>query len=252
MLEQANPNGWLRRQACVLVCAAVFSAMFLLRTPSANAVFNVYGLRIFNYPKYGSSVSIRVPSSDPAPNTQEFVLHRTVVESDESNTAGLVQIGVYRSGTGIQLDTCGSRTGWTFFGEWKSAGTANEPSSYHCQLFSETNAGNNTVEHVWRRNEPTTNEWEMEINNSRVATYKPSFGVGFPQIGGEIAGVHTLPATSVTTAAYGVTRPWHSYNQLGKAGEFEITDNSNTKKLQGVNWLVSPVPSPVSVEHWYP
>jgi hypothetical protein len=252
MLGQANSSGWLRRRACVLACAALLAAVLLLRAPHAGAAFNVYGLRIFEFKKYGSSTSIRVPSNDTAPNSQEFVLHRTVVESDESNTAGLVQIGVYRSGTGIQLDTCGSRTGWTFFGEWKAAGTANEPSSYHCQLFSETNAGNNTVEHIWRRNEPTTNEWEMEINNSRVATYKPSFGIGYPEIGGEIAGVHSLPATSKTQAAYGVTRPWHSYNQLGKAGEFEIKDNSNTTEIENTNWLISEVPSPVVAEHWYP
>jgi hypothetical protein len=252
MHSQVNPNRWLRRNLCVLVAATVLLAMLLLRAPNANAVFNVFGIRAFNFQKYGSSVSIEVPPSDPAPNSQEFVLHRTVVQSDYGATAGLVQIGVYRSGTGIQLDTCGARTGWTFFGEWKAAGTPNEASSYHCQLFSETNHGNNTVEHIWRYNEPTTNEWEMEINNGHVATYKPSFGVGYPEIGGEIAGVHSLPATSVTQAPYGITRPWHSYNKIGKAEEFEIKDNSNTNAVQNANWLVSPVPSPVTVEHWYP
>lgn len=252
MLELTNSHIWLRRKLCMLACTAVLAVMLLVRAPDADAAFNVFGLRAFKFPKYGSSVSIRVPPSDPAPNSQELVLHRAVVQSDYGSTSGLVQIGVYRSGTGIQLDNCGVRTGWTFFGEWKAAGTAEEPSSYHCQLFSETNAGNNTVEHIWRRNEPTTNEWEMEINNARVATYKPSFGVGYPQIGGEIAGVHSLPATSVTTTAYGVTRPWHSYNQIGRAGEFEIKDNSNTDEIVSAKWLVSPVPSPVAVEHWYP
>lgn len=242
----------MRRELCVLATAAVLTVMLLLRASSAHAVFHVFGIRAYNFQKYGSSVSIEVPPKDPAPNTQEFVLHRAIVSSDYSATGGLVQIGVYRSGTGIQLDTCGSRTGWTFFGEWKAAGTANEPSSYHCQLFSETDHGNNTVEHIWRRNEPTTNEWEMEINNVPVATYKPSFGVGYPELGGEIAGVHTLPATTVTQAPYGITRPWHSYNGLGKSGEFEITDNSNTNKVENTNWLVSPVPSPITVEHWYP
>jgi hypothetical protein len=252
MPNQMSSDGWLRRQACVLAATAVFAVMLLVKAPSANAVFNVFGVRAFNYQKYGSSVSIEVPPSDPAPDSQEFVLHRAVVQSDYGSTAGLVQVGVYRSGTGIQLDSCGARTGWTFFGEWKAAGTPNEPSSYHCQLFSETDHGNNTVEHIWRWNEPTTNEWEMEINNSHVATYKPSFGVGYPQIGGEIAGVHSLPATSVTQTPYGVTRPWHSYNGLGKSGEFEIKDNSNTTWVKYSNWLVSPVPSPVTVEHWYP
>jgi hypothetical protein len=252
MLNQANSDRWLRQRLCVLACTAVFVVMLMVRASDANAVFNVFGLRAFNFQKYGSSVSIEVPPSDPAPNSQEFVLHRAVVQSDYGSTPGLVQLGVYRSGTGIQLDTCGARTGWTFFGEWKSAGTANESSSYHCQLFSETDHGNNTVEHIWRKNEPTTNEWEAEINNVHVATYKPSFGVGYPQIGGEIAGVHSLPATSVTQTPYGVTRPWHSYNEPGKAGEFEVKDNSNTNAILSAKWLVSPVPSPVTVEHWYP
>jgi hypothetical protein len=225
--------------------------LLLKAAPEASAV-NVYGVRHYLFPKYGSSVSIRVPAQDTAPNEKEFVLHRAIVQSGAGPLGGLVQLGVYRSGTGIQLDTCGVRTGWTFFGEWKAFGTPDEANSYHCQLFSETNAGNNTVEHIWRKGEASTNEWEMEINNIRVATYKPSFGSGFPEIGGEIASVHGLPATSVTRTTYGLTRPWHSYNGIGKAGEFEISNGSNTSLVQDANWYVGNVPGGVPVEHWYP
>jgi hypothetical protein len=236
----------------ILAILSVVGVVLLLKASYASA-FNVFGLRGYDFKKYGSSISIEVPASDPAPNTQEFVLHRDIVQSDHTWTAGLVQIGVYRSGTGIQLDNCGSRTGWTFFGEWKAAGTANEPSSYHCQLFSETDHGNNTVEHIWRKGVSSAQEWEMEINNVHVATYKPSFSSGYPQVGGEIAGVHSLPATSQTWTSYGDTRTWHSWSQIGKGEEFAITNNSNTSSIEDANWYVSPLEAGgVRVEHWYP
>ena len=248
-----RPTSYSQRVGRPLFAALVLACVILLlKAGTASSAFHVFGTRFYNYQKYGSSISIEVPPHDPAPNAKEVVLHRNVVQSDYGTTPGLVQIGVYRSGSEIQLDSCGSRSGWTFFGEWKAAGTAEEASSYHCQLFSETNSGNNTVEHIWRSASTGANEWEMEINNSRVATYKPSFGIGYPYVGGEIGGLHVLPATSQTFGIYGGTRPWHSWSGPGKASEFEITNNANTSIKQDTNWYVGPVPGEFSVEHWYP
>lgn len=223
--------------------------LVLLKAAEASAAFHSFGVRAYNFQKYGDSVSIEVPENDKAPHNEEFATHRAVVQADYTAKTGLVQLGIYRSGNGIQMDNCGTRSGWTFFGEWKSYGTANEVANYHCALYSETNAGNNTLFHIWRWGNASTNEWEMEINNGRVGTYKPNFGSGYPEIGGEIAGVHSPPAISKTLSWYALTRPWHSYNQIGAGEPFQITNPGNTNVTANTGWSVDNVPGPIQVLH---
>jgi hypothetical protein len=240
-----NPG---HRGARVAAAVAVVCVVLMIRASTAPA-YHSFGTRTFNFQKYGSSVSIRVPGANAAPVSNEFILHRAVVQDVFSETAGLVQVGIIRTGSEIQLDTCGTATQWTQYGEWKSTGTPNEVASYHCQYFSAAKPENIPVFDVWRVNNPSTNEWNVEINSERVATYKPSFGAAYPAIGGEIAGPNT-PSLSGTSAVYGQTRGFHSWNEPGKGGEFEITNNANTGLYTpNGGWSVPPVPTPFTITH---
>lgn len=240
-----NLNRRARRVGCVIALVLV---VMMLKVCTA-AAYHSFGTRSFNFQKYGSSVSIRVPGANAAPVSNEFIVHRAVLQDVFTETAGLVQAGIIRTGSEQGLDSCGSRTEWTQYGEWKSTGTPNEVASYHCQYFSPAKPENIPVFSIWRIGSSSTMEWRVEINNENVATYKPSFGAAYPAIGGEIAGPNE-PSLSKTSSVYGQTRGWHSWNEIGRGGEFEITNNANTFIYKpNAGWNVPPVPTPFTITH---
>src|SRR5436305_3760955 len=69
-----------------------------------------FGTLGYGRASFGSFVSVSTPSSRLFQEPDEFVVHRTVVESvSGSLDPGLIQVGVYRSGSRLQLDNCGTR-----------------------------------------------------------------------------------------------------------------------------------------------
>lgn len=237
-----------RPQAAValLVCAA-FLTVVADSWGSSN-----FGTRSMNPndvgKKEGSIVSILVPSLSQFVASGEFVLQRTVVQSDFSGTAGLVQAGIYRSASNAQLDNCGSRANYTVYTEHKSAGTANTVTNYHCQLFGQATSGNEPTFAVFH----SSVGWRTQKNGVELSVpVGLGFSSGSPAIGAEIAEVSGTTANSKPDVRYGYKHTWQYYDKNGQQGAVEPTVNANTFTYspEDSNWTVPPVPTPFRITH---
>jgi hypothetical protein len=227
---------------------AGLGVLLLLRATPAGAASS-FGTRAFNFTKQGSEVDILVPSLSPAPVEGEFVVHRVVVQSDYGSAPGLVQSGLLLTSPGLGLDNCGAVSSWTKYTEYKTAGSANELSNYHCQFFGSEPSGNNDIFSVYHKTANTA-EWNAMQNLAVVGTYKTNFESGYPAVGGEIASSSSLPVHSSTSAYYGNTPSWSSFNEPGRGGQFAITNPENTGiYTPHEGWTVPNPPSPFTITH---
>jgi len=124
-----------RRRVVGLALLACGAVLAVAATPAS--AYSTFGGWDWSYAlEYGGSVNIRTP--DPASETiasNEISLARLVTQGPGSDP-GLVQAGLYRSGTNAQLDTCGSEVNqYEFYYEWR------RPSgNYICGLTGSGNA----------------------------------------------------------------------------------------------------------------
>ncbi|MCA1690472.1 MAG: hypothetical protein LC720_08630, partial [Actinobacteria bacterium] len=140
---------------------------------------------------FGSFVSLSTPSSRLFQESDEFVVHRTVVQSvNGSLEPGLIQAGVYRSGNAIQLDNCGVQAGYVVYTEVKRYGLP----AYKCQLFQAVSPGSILTLDVFRFHTAAT--WGIRLNGVLTgSTYPLGFNSGEPAVGSEIADIDQNHAT---------------------------------------------------------
>lgn len=244
-LAQLSPH-----QLVVWLLAAWVAGLgvLLLRVVPAEAAVS-FGTRAYNYTKEGSEVDILVPALTPAPVEGELVAHRVVEQSDYGSTPGLVQSGLVLTSPGLGVDNCGTASSWTMYTEYKTAGSASEPANYHCHFFGSEPPGNNDVFSVYHKTASTA-EWNAMQNLSVVGTYKTNFETGYPAVGGEIATGSSLPVHSSTSAYYGNTPVWSSFNEPGRGGQFAIKTPENTGIYNPhEGWTVPNPPSPFTIKH---
>jgi len=213
---------------------------------------NKFGTRSWNDLEFGTGVSITTPSLNQQVNVNEFILHRAVVQSDFGATYGLIQAGIYRSGSGTHLDNCNtSANRYTKYLEHKSKGSPNTLDSYKCQLFAEAGPGTTYRYDVFSV-AGDDNNYKVEINNELKGTFFVNFNLSYPAVGGEIAG--PVPETTETNALYGETKAWVVYTANGENGSQTVTNNSNTFLYSptGPAWTVDPAPTPLRVKHLIP
>lgn len=245
------PPGFLSLSAYQIVIwmLSVFVASFgtlLLRVTPADA--NSFGTRAYIYTKEGSEVDILVPKLTPAPVEGEFVVHRVVEQSDYGSAPGLVQSGLILTSPGLEADNCGTVSNWTMYTEYKTQGSPNEVSSYHCHYFGSESPGNNDVFSVYHKTAKTA-EWNAMQNLAVVGTYKTNFETGYPAVGGEIAR-SSLPVYSSTSAYYANAPAWSSFNEPGRAGQFVIKNPENTGIYSNnAGWTVPNPPTPFTITH---
>ena len=79
-----------------------------------------FGTLGLNRTTFGSVVSLVTPAAGLAQPADEFVVERDVLQSENADP-GLIQAGVYRSGSGISLDNCGPHAAYAVFTEVKAA-----------------------------------------------------------------------------------------------------------------------------------
>jgi hypothetical protein len=178
-----------------------------------------FGTLGFDRASFGSFVSLSTPSSRLFQESDEFVVHRTVVESvNGSLDPGLVQAGVYRSGSAIELDNCGTRAGYVVYTEVKQYGSL----AYKCQLFGPVSPGTIVNLDVFRFHAAAT--WGIRINGvSTGAIYPLGFNSGDPAVGSEIPdvdqnhGTHT--ATRFAPAGHSA---WSVYTATARRGRRRV------------------------------
>jgi hypothetical protein len=124
-LPTETPFG--RHPTLLLMCLA-------LSFPGTAFADNEFGTRYYNVAQeFGGGVNLRVPSVGYWTLTSdEFVLHRQMSQDNFNvSTTGLVQDGLYRSGTNVHLDNCSqSIDAYRYYYEWK----ATNSSTFVCGL----------------------------------------------------------------------------------------------------------------------
>ncbi len=127
-----------------------------------------FGTLGFDRGEFGSVVSLSTPSSRLYQEADEFVIHRTVVQSLSSVEPGLIQAGVYRSGPSIELDNCGTSAGYVVFSEVKAQGSM----AYRCQLFQTVAPGRVVTLDVFRFRAAAT--WGIRIDGRFILVHLPA------------------------------------------------------------------------------
>ncbi len=141
----------------------------LAAAPLARAAdFGTLGL---DGTSFRSLASLSTPSSRLCQEPDEFVVHRTVVQSSlDAAAPGVIQVGVYLSGPTIELDNCGPRSGYALFTEVKVAGSM----AYRCQLYRSLAPGTLLTLDIFRYSTPATSG--VRVNGLRSARPTTSTG----------------------------------------------------------------------------
>ncbi|MEA2301984.1 MAG: hypothetical protein QOE44_2519 [Solirubrobacteraceae bacterium] len=197
---------------------------------------------------FGSFVSLSTPSSRLFQESDEFIVHRTVVQSvNGSLDPGLIQVGVYRSGPGLQLDNCGTRAGYVIYTEVKQYGSL----AYRCQLFQPVSPGTILNLDVFRFHTAAT--WGIRINGVLTGSvYRLGFNSGEPAVGSEIVdhgqnhGTHA--ATRYAPAGHAA---WSFYAATARQGRRRVTAGPALFEYAPSDrfWKLPPPPARMTFRH---
>jgi hypothetical protein len=204
-----------RRAARLAAGAAIVAWVVGPTAARSDTDFGTLGLDRLGY---GSRVSIDAPSSRLHQESDEFVVHRDVVQS-RNNDPGLIQAGIYRSGSGIALDNCGAHAGYILFTEVKPVNSM----AYRCQLYSGISPGSTATFDIFRYSAAAT--WGIRINGVTVgAPFRLGFSKGDAAIGTEIQDLDTNHGTQTATrfAPAGHAR-WSFYTTTGRSRPHAVT-----------------------------
>ncbi len=215
------------------------STLAILLSAASVAWGNYYGTRYYNNIEYGNISSITAPTgSQQPPNANELYLHRSIVQSAISTSAGLVQAGWATVGSNILFDNCGNTSSATYdFVEWRPVNGV-----YSCYLYTQWSGGTDFNFNVY----VNSNGWNVKIDGSvdPDGPWHINAADGYGMVGGE-----DLNGSGKAAACYGQgASSWNYYNAPGNggAGSILVSPNSSTGQLGPVgNWTVGPAPSPL-------
>jgi hypothetical protein len=196
-------------------------------------------------PGFGSTVSVSTPSSRLLQESDEFVVHRTFVTSRNAEP-GLIQVGVYRSGSGIEIDNCGTHSGYVVFTEVKPVNSL----AYRCQLYNQVAPGTVINLDIFRFHAAAT--WGIRINGTPTGlTYQLGFANGVPAVGTEIQDVDSNDGTHTATR-YGPNghAPWRVYRAVARARPHAVSATDPTSaETDDPFWAIRGPPGRVSIRH---
>jgi len=199
--------------------------------------------------RFGSVVSLVTPAAGLAQPDDEFVVQRTVLQSNNTDP-GLIQAGVYRSGSGISLDNCGPHAAYVVFTEVKAANSM----AYKCQLYNDVSPGSVVTLDIFRFTTPGT--WGIRVNGAQTGSvYRLGFTKGSPAIGTEIqaAGTGYLTQTSTRYEPAGSPR-WSVYTTTGRHHARRVTgsDSISAYPMADHLWKITRPPAAVTIKHRQP
>jgi hypothetical protein len=206
-----------------------------------------FGTLGFDRGEFGSLVSLSTPSSRLYQEADEFVVHRTVVQSPSSVEPGLIQAGVYRSGPSIELDNCGTSAGYVVFSEVKAQGSM----AYRCQLYQAVAPGRAVTLDIFRFHAAAT--WGIRIDGRSTGSIYPlGFNRGLPAIGSEIDDVDFNDGTHTATR-FGLAghAPWNVYTTVGRSRPHAVRpgDPVSSYPTSDVHWRRTGPPGRPTIRH---
>jgi hypothetical protein len=235
-----------RRVVRIAPAGAVCLALLSTTAARSDPDFGTLGL---NASRFGSVVSIRTPSTSLNQPQDEFVVQRDAVQSQNSDP-GLIQAGIYRSGSGIGLDNCGAHTAYVIFTEVKAA---NSP-AYRCQLYTDLAPGSILTLDIFRFK--TAGTWGMRINGVQTsAIYRLGFSRGDPAIGTEIQSIGTGYQTQTSTHYEPAgDAQWTVYTTAGRQHVHRVTrrDSLSAYPMEDHFWKITRPPAAVTITHREP
>lgn len=201
---------------------------------------------------YGSRASISVPSARFVQAPDEILLHRAVVQNELSdpNPAGLIQAGVYRSGSSAHLDECAGTNDAHPYREFTERHRIRSGTNgFKCRLFRDLPPGSRgEVFSVVRRS--ARGQWFARVGSLNDRPYDLGFNTAFPMIGGEINGGGGTKR-SRTSARYGATGAWEIFRAINARRARRVTGRDHTSLLvpSDGRWRVPSPPTPFTITH---
>jgi hypothetical protein len=226
--------------------AATALVCLLASTTAAGDAGPDFGTVGVDAKSFGATVSVSTPSSLLFQAADEFIVHRDVVQSSlNASNPGLIQAGLYRSGSGIELDNCGPRSDYVEFTEVKAANAM----AYRCQLFNPVSPGTILTLDVFRFHAAAT--WGIRFNGASTgSTYPLGFDKGSPAIGSEIAGVDTDFTTHAATrfGPTGATQ-WSVYRAPARSKPRRVTGSTHPYPVTDRSWTLPRPPARMTIRH---
>jgi hypothetical protein len=224
------------------VCACVLATSAAAVGDSAPD-FGTIGL---DAKSYGARVSLSTPSAKLVVASDEFIVHRDVVQSSlQDPNAGLIQTGLYRSGSTISLDNCGPRADYVEFVEVKTVNSM----AYRCQLFNSVAPGTVLTLDVFRFHAADT--WGVRINGTPTGSIYPlGFAKGQPAIGSEIEDIDA-DYTTVARTRFNVAghTQWTVYRAPARSAPRRVTGRTHAYPLTDHFWKLPRPPGPITIRH---
>jgi hypothetical protein len=237
-----------------LVAAAVLVATMLTASPGQASNFGSWARDSSNGPITGMRVSIQRPTGDISwGSSQAIFLARVDVEFNTTSThaLGLFQGGIGETGNGEMLDTCGSRSSWHRFVEWKPYSTSQN--DYDCAWLGPPSPGENDRYTV---DESASGVWDMYVNGDFVSESNLNFSsgnVGFAsdEFNNSANSMSIAKSVSVLYGKSGST-DWQRTDTIG-AGRIWTTITGNSCAVWECNtdgqWSRGAVPTPFTISH---
>jgi hypothetical protein len=195
---------------------------------------------------YGARVSLSTPSAKLVVAPDEFIVHRDAVQSSlQDPNAGLIQTGLYRSGSTLSLDNCGPRSDYVEFVEVKTVNSM----AYRCQLFNSVAPGTVLTLDVFRFHAADT--WGVRINGTPTGSIYPlGFAKGQPAIGSEIEDIDsdytTVAATRFNVAGH---TQWTFYGAPARSAPRRVTGTTHAYPEADHFWKLPRPPGPITIRH---
>jgi len=238
----------LRRPLRSSALAAVAISLLGTTVARSDPDFGTLGL---GTTRFGSVVSVVTPAAGLAQPADEFVVQRDVLQSENSDP-GLIQAGIYRSGSGISLDNCGPHAAYVVFTEVKAANSM----AYKCQLYRDVAPGSVVTLDIFRLS--TRGTWGIRVNGTPTGSIYPlGFTKASPAIGTEIQtagpGNRYLTETSTRYEPAGAAR-WSVYTTVGRRHVRRVTgsDSISAYPMADHLWKITRPPARVTIKHRQP
>lgn len=233
---------------------------------AAEAASNFGGLYAGPTPtNYGGRSNITVPpnSTTETVASNEILLHRVVTQGNGPSGVGLVQAGLYRSGTNTHLDLCNSSVGqYQLYVETLPQGSGN----YKCNLYGTATFGHDIT---FKVTGDGSGSWQAGGADEQTGASSSwgygalGFNSGFTAISTEMNNPSPTQVADGSTSnavfggGAGSDPSWLVYAQPSYGGQFRPS-SSQTAQLPHTNpgttgspgtWSVPNVPTPVRFKH---
>lgn len=211
-------------------------------------------------PKYGGIVSIQTPPLTDYVDPSEIALQRQVSEGPRLSghsvaASGLIQTGIYRSGTDNSLDLCSPAVNtYRHYMEYKpqlgAPGYGGGFQGFYCALYGSPGPGDQAPFYSWHTYSPSAGTWHGGIGYFDLGGYQLGFTSAAIGIGGELNSPGQSNGSNVH-ARYGDTTSWQLFMHSERGSPEQVLNPSNIVPGQpSTGWDASRrAPTPLSIRH---